>query len=254
LSQPTVNNSGGSSPLARCGKMADSSHTPLDNVAAEYSTYEDFLDSQISATDLYYLEDEDLARRLVAEGYRGSGEQVKRVEFEAKKKAMEDARQSKRAPPKKLASIGLDLSGSVFLQELAKREEPNRDGRMTSIIFIRHKNARGQEISGYVDYAHRLKTDSNIEAFFKGEKLLLPRPSDLSFYNWETQASRSTSTPNYDVITDKYPGLIFKNKRDRKAINVDPKAAIGDNTTRVICRCPEYLQVVFYDHETRRKA
>ena len=154
---------------------------------------------------------------------RYSLQQVKRVEFEAKKKAMEDARQSKRAPPKyvhplvscpsirvtvklaqggampllgsaaagagqpkagwlaasqgpgakawwpggpvarwsgvrvmpsststratdgvlwllrllcrhqcrKLASIGLDLSGSVFLQELAKREEPNRDGRMT---------------------------------------------------------------------------------------------------------------------------
>ena len=28
---------------------------------------------------------------------------------------------------------------------------------MTTIVFIRDKNARKQEISGYIDYAHRLK-------------------------------------------------------------------------------------------------
>lgn len=41
---------------------------------------------------------------------------------------------------------------------------------------------------------------------------------------------------------------------DRKVINVDPKAEIGDNTTRAVVRCDQYDQVVFYDHETRRKA
>ena len=41
------------------------------------SSYEDFLDSQITATDLYYLEDEELARQLVELGYRGSGEVLK---------------------------------------------------------------------------------------------------------------------------------------------------------------------------------
>jgi hypothetical protein len=30
------------------------------SVVTEYSSYEDFLDSQITATDLYYLEDEEL--------------------------------------------------------------------------------------------------------------------------------------------------------------------------------------------------
>jgi hypothetical protein len=123
-----------------------------------------------------------------------------------------------------------------------------------TIVFIRHRNSRGQEISGYIDYAHRIKTDSKLEDYFTGKRRMLPRPSDLSFYNWETQASKSTPTPNYDVITDKYPGLLFKNKRDRKVINVDPKAEIGDNTTRMDLRYPNYMQVVFYDHETRRKA
>ena len=37
----------------------------VDGIVGEFGTYEDYLDSQISATDLYYLEDEDLARQLV---------------------------------------------------------------------------------------------------------------------------------------------------------------------------------------------
>jgi len=37
--------------------------------------------------DLYYLEDEELARQLVELGYRGSGEVLKREEFLARKKS-----------------------------------------------------------------------------------------------------------------------------------------------------------------------
>lgn len=33
-----------------------------DSIVAEFATYEEYLDSQISAKDLYYLEDEELAR------------------------------------------------------------------------------------------------------------------------------------------------------------------------------------------------
>ena len=111
---------------------------------------------------------------------------------------------------------------------------------------------------------------------FLGKRRLLPRSTDLwcvppalasgaagrgasplrrgSFYNWETQVSKSNSTGNYDVLTDKAPGLLFKNKRDRKVVNVDPRADPGDNTTRTELQCEEYIQVVFYDHITRRKA
>ncbi|KAG5457714.1 MAG: hypothetical protein BJ554DRAFT_2203, partial [Olpidium bornovanus] len=66
------------------------------------------------------------------------------------------------------------------------------------------------------------RTD-NFEPYFAGTKLLLPRPSDLSFYNWETQTCTSNSTPNFQVVADNESGLLFKNKRDRKIINVDPK-------------------------------
>ena len=83
----------------------------VDGIVGEFATYEDYLDSQISPTDLYYLEDEDLARQLVELGYRGSGETLKREEFEARKKAVEQARQNKlRAAPKALVPLSTSRS------------------------------------------------------------------------------------------------------------------------------------------------
>ena len=35
-----------------------------------------------------------------------------------------------------------------------------------TIIFIRDKNHKGQEVSGYIDFAHRLKTE-NFEPYFE---------------------------------------------------------------------------------------
>merc|ERR1712141_689099 len=232
-------------------KMEEEVATGGDNIVTEFSTYEDFLDSQITSFDLYYLEDQELARQLVELGYRGSGEVLKREEFEARKQAAEASRLSKRSQQKTLASSGKDLK-DPFLKALAQREEANRSGKMTSIIFIRDKNARGQEISGYIDFAHRLKTEE-FEPYFTGKKRLLPRPSDLSFYNWETQTSTSNPTPNYQVIAENASGLLFKNKRDRKILNVDPKApSPGDNSTRTPIDSPKYVQIVIYDHITRR--
>jgi len=56
------------------------------------------------------------------------------------------------------------------------------------------------QVSGYIDYAHRLKTDPNMEAYFNRTKRLMPRQTDLSFYNWETHLSTSNPTPNFQVI------------------------------------------------------
>ncbi|TPX72626.1 hypothetical protein SpCBS45565_g00282 [Spizellomyces sp. 'palustris'] len=234
-------------------ELGDLPNGPGDNTIAEFATYEEYLDSQITAIDLYYLEDKELARQLVELGYRGSGEPLKREEFESRKKAAENFRLSKRLATKVLASQGKDLSRSLFLQALADREEANRSGKLTSIIFIRTRNNKSQEISGYIDYAYRLKTE-NFEPYFSRAKVLMPRPSDMSFYNWETQTCTSNATPNFQVIADNENGLLFKNKRDRKIINVDPKEPKpGDNTTRTEIETDEHTQVVIYDHLTRRK-
>ncbi|KAG5454234.1 Cilia- and flagella-associated protein 299 [Clonorchis sinensis] len=139
------------------------------------------------------------------------------------------------------------------VRALASREDANRTGKISTIIFIRDKNARGQEISGYIDYAHRLKTE-DFSQYFMEKKKILPRPGDLSFYNWETQNVVATSSPNYTVLAENPSGLLFKNKRDRKIINVDPTVPTpGDNSTRTVVTTEKYLQAVIYDHITRRK-
>ena len=225
----------------------------VDAIVAEFDTYEDYLDRQITTTDLYYLEDIELARQLVELGYRGTGEILKREDFEERKEAAERARRQKLLNrPKTLYSANKNLEGHALLQALALREEPVRSGKLVTIVFIRDKNSKGQEISGYIDFAHRLQTE-NLEVIFNGKKRLLPKPSDLSFYNWETQTSTSSPTPNFQVIADSEVGLLFKNKRDRKLVNVDPNAPPSDNTTRTEIETDEYLQVVLYDHITRRR-
>jgi hypothetical protein len=65
-------------------------------------------------------------------------------------KQLEEAHSVKREPPKVLLSQELDLSEQPLLQALADREQNNRDGKMTTIIFIRDKNSKGEEISGCV--------------------------------------------------------------------------------------------------------
>ncbi|RQM19084.1 hypothetical protein B5M09_013340, partial [Aphanomyces astaci] len=185
----------------------------------KYATYEDYLDSQISETDIFYLEDEELARQLVELGYRGTGETLRREDFDARKKMERDRNAQKTNLPKQLASAGKDFSQLAFLSALANREEMSEA----------------------------------FEPYFERKKRLLPKPSDLSYYNWETQTCTSNSSPNFQVIADSETGLLFKNKRDRKVINVDPKANPGDNSTRTEIKTNEYMQVVIYDHMTRRK-
>jgi len=220
---------------------------------SRFLSYEEYLDSQITPTDEFYLQDKELARELVQLGYRGSGETLTREEFMARKKAERNKKSQKSNMPKQLSHAGIDLTDCPFLLALAHREELVRNGKLTSILFIRDKNHKGQEVSGYIDYSYRLKTD-NFEPYFERKRRLMPRPTDLSYYNWETQSSASNSSPNFQVIADNEAGLLFKNKRDRKVINVDPKADPGDNSTRTQIQTEEYLQVVIYDHMTRRKS
>ncbi|XP_073898009.1 cilia- and flagella-associated protein 299 isoform X2 [Castor canadensis] len=190
----------------------DDSLTALDNIVTQFNTYEDFLDSQITTMDLYYLEDEGLARQLVELGYRGTGEIVKREDFEARKAAIEIARLAERTQKKTLTSAGKDLQ-DTFLKALAMREEDNRNGKVSSVIFIRDKNSHGQEISGYIDYAHRLKVE-DFEVYFNGKKRLLPKPSDLRLNQVTTlleSLSRQNSTYKLSFSTI-FPGGRLKHQ------------------------------------------
>ncbi|KAM8906382.1 cilia- and flagella-associated protein 299 isoform 5-T7 [Lycaon pictus] len=158
---------------------------------------------------------------------------------------------AERTQKKTLTSAGKDLQDN-FLKALALREEDNRNGKVSTVIFIRDRNSHGQEVSGYIDYAHRLKIE-DFEVYFSGKRRLLPKPTDMSFYNWDSHIAVCNSTPNYQVIADNPEGLLFKYKRDRKILNVDPKTLPGDNSTRTPIQTELYIQAVIFDHISRRK-
>ncbi|KAF4675445.1 hypothetical protein FOL47_007753 [Perkinsus chesapeaki] len=131
----------------------------------KYPTYEDYLDAQITAKDTFYLGGSDLARQLVELGCR-RGEVLSREEFKEKRETAErEQRRRLQSMVKVLASADKDLTAFPMLRHLAAREEMARNGKIASIIFIRDRNAKGQEISGYIDYGHRLKTE-NFDAYF----------------------------------------------------------------------------------------
>ncbi|VDO15073.1 unnamed protein product [Rodentolepis nana] len=224
----------------------------LDKIAREFESYEDYLDSQITDTDLFYLEDEELARKLVEFGFRGNVELFKREDFERKRKECLHSSNEARLLYRALDHEGLEIT-EPCLVALAEREEINRRGNLSTIIFIRDINNKGREISGYIDYAHRLKVEDFVP-YFSGKKKLLPRVGDLSYLNWDSQYIASSSSPNYKVIAENPNGLLFKNKRDRNIITIDPwSQTAGDNSTRTVIQTSEYKQFVLYDHITRRK-
>ncbi|XP_015229086.1 PREDICTED: uncharacterized protein C4orf22 homolog [Cyprinodon variegatus] len=220
---------------------------------ADFKDYVDYLDSKVTPTDLFYLKNRELARKLVENGHKGMI--LSREEFEERKAAAEAAKTEQssdlysRSRPMTLASAGKELNDN-FLKALAEREEANRSGKMTTVIFIRDYNALGHEVSGYIDYAHRLKSE-DFEPYFCGKKRLMPGRSDLCYYNWRTQAATSNSSPNFLVVYDDPNGLLFKSKRDEKILNVDPWSGPSKDYSRTLLQSHLYIHIVLYDQSVR---
>ena len=70
--------------------------------------------------------------------------------------------------------------------------------RMICQFIIHCKYSTGHEVSGYIDYAHRLITE-NFEPIFRGEKKLRPKKGDLSFLEWSRFRVFKHDSPNYEV-------------------------------------------------------
>ena len=66
--------------------------------------------------------------------------------------------------------------------------------RYTSLSVLRCRAARDGVVALF-----RHEQTENFEPYFDGRKKLMPKPTDLSYYNWETQTSTSNSTPNFQV-------------------------------------------------------
>ena len=183
-------------------------------------TYAQFLDSFVTEEDKKYLEDEELARDVKELYSLNKGEIRSKADFDLKKKEIEAMNQEEDNKERPLFSLNMEYRKGSFLDQLAERESEVRNGRKSTIIFIRYKDKKGKETSAYIDFRERLKSDE-MEGVFKEGKPLLPKPTDLSYYNWTLQKVNSTDSTFFRVDAGPKERLSFKNNTDRKIINVD---------------------------------
>lgn len=205
-----------------------------EHLISKFETYHDFLNYYIKDEDRKYLEDESLARD-VKELYEINKGDIKNEEhFNKRKREIELRNQIDENKEKPLFSQKFkDIAPGTFLYELSKRETDVRNGRKSTIIFIRYKDANKKEYSAYIDYRERLKND-NFEEIFNGSKDLIPRPSDLSYYNWNQKKVYSNDSTFFRVDAAPKERLSFRNNTDRKTINVDLHYLATNNNTDVI--------------------
>ncbi|XP_017784224.1 PREDICTED: uncharacterized protein C4orf22 homolog [Nicrophorus vespilloides] len=216
-----------------------------DRRLLQFETYEDYLDSLVTPSDLCYLQSVGSSRVLAELGYRSTGETLSREQFQ-KRLSTVVAYLFPTFKPYELASERMPATDPLQ-KELALRERANRLGILSTIIFLRNFTVGGFEVSGYIDYGDRLKHE-DWKPFFKGKRKIWPRPSDLGYYHWRMGQSISNESFNYKVLVDPRRGLIFQNRFDRKTICVDPNMIPGSNSTRIRVETPCYEHVVLYDH------
>ena len=201
--------------------MENDDYDNLDEISVtKFKSYSDFLDKFISHDDRLYLEDEDLARDVKELYAVNKGDIKSKEDFENKKREIEMRDQQDETKEKPLFSEGKTFEKGSFLWHLSDREYDVRNGRKSTIIFIRYRESSGKEVSAYIDYRDRLKND-NFEDIFTGKKDLVPRPTDLSYYNWTVQKNLSSDSSFFRVDANAKERLSFRNMTDRKVINVD---------------------------------
>lgn len=215
----------------------------LDQIVKKYPSYSDFLDSQINESDMFYLEDRGIARTIKELGFHGNSEKITREQFANKKGELAVI---KKIENFKSGAKYLHTDRDVFLLELARREDANLNGRLVTIIYLRDRNSKGQEVSSYIDFAQRLRED-DFANIFAGRERLVPKTTDISHYNWDTNVTHSNNTPNFDVIYRGARGIQLKCKRDRRIVDLDSTRKILDtnleDTTRTLLRSRNYAQV-----------
>ena len=225
-----------------------------------FRNYGDYLSKFITKEDKMYLDDDDLARELRELYANNKGDIKSKEDFDRKKREIEMRDQVDEKKEKPLYSEGKKFEEGSFLHALQQREYDVRNGR---IIFIRYRDINKKEISAYIDYRERLKTD-NFDDIFNGKKDLVPKASDLSYYNWSSQKVTSGDSTFFRVDAGHKERLSFRNKTDRKIINVDlgyldqHKNLDLKRTAIKLADLPEdnkpgYRKIAIFDYETRTK-
>ena len=234
------------------------------NILDQFDTYESYLDSFVTLNDLNYLGNIEVARQLIELGVNIKTEILTKELFQKKKEWLIEIRKTRFQTKVQKLCFKCVKDPSVyetdaFLSAIAKREEDIVNGRLLVIVFIRAKikreNQKLVEISGYIDLAERIKSE-DFQAYYERTRILLPRKTDLSYYNWNTGTCYINDSKNFknEEVYEKQE-LMFKNKRNRKSLAISSDRTDDENSSRIELTSfiPEYEQIVLFDHFSKRK-
>ncbi|GAU99991.1 hypothetical protein RvY_10915 [Ramazzottius varieornatus] len=228
----------------------------LTSAIRTFDTYDDYLDSQLTEEDLFYFGDHRLAQTILEQGFDRNREKFTRRKFNQAKEAAEHRIQAIEAA--RVAGVKSVKAEDAGLRELARRKYENESGRLATIIFLRTRNTKGQEISAYIDFAHRLTVDpERWRDIISGKTRLEPEETDLSFYNWSTRASFLNDSLNFTVSVGKDCKVKFKHKKDHQSVRVSRFVPSKNNSFetpesgRTKIQSKTYAQVTLFDHWVR---
>lgn len=113
----------------------------------------------------------------------------------------------------------------------------------------------GFDIAGYIDFEQSLRECTlkvadytDWPAVFEGRKLLKPKPTDLSFYDWHKGVIVHTDSANWQSVLY-LKDLKFMNKSDLKIVPVTTRPCKYDaNVARSVLKSKLYESIVLYDH------
>lgn len=161
------------------------------------------------------------------------------------------------------SSRAKSASGNGIIRAIRSRIQAIRSGELLSIIFIRTRIPRkartiylgsigaparaemwgnvlsgeptDMEISGHIDLDMRMKTE-NILPYLNGEARLVPKKTDMTFYNWDRGTASYNSTSNFQVVAE-LPRLLLRHTGSDACLDIttstpSAKRSMESKTTR----------------------
>ena len=232
----------------------------IDSLIAQSNNYQHFLSLQVTDIDEFFVDAQTSMQKLIEFGYRGVNERIVERDYLHRKRMIENALRSREAPS--LAeqwadSSGLDLSHHTLLGALQRREVLLKRGDLVTIMYLRMRIDQ-HEVSAFIDYSHRLASESWIP-IFNGEKTIRPRKDDLLWYNWTTNKTYTRASDAISISEDYPDHLRFLHRESQTELVCDalhdeskPVSRLSAKPVAVCNRidlgqCEGYQQVVMYD-------
>ncbi|KAL7740462.1 hypothetical protein ACLKA6_006994 [Drosophila palustris] len=227
-----------------------------DFTLLKYNTYAEYLRSFQSVKDKRYINDEDTINSLVKLGYTNTGRIYEEDEF----KKCKDLTWELINPKIKLCLMSGHLvkGDDPALLALAERERPNLLKKLSTIIFLVVRLPSGFDVSSYKDFEHSLRLfdmntrgATNWKGVFEGTHKLLPKPSDLSFFDTQKKYVTYNDSDNYHTLSIGH-SLLFLHKGDHKMIVPELKPSIQTTANRTMFLSPVLGTIILYDHVVRK--